>query len=86
MKRSQKIMVACDCSLYSPKVMSVAAEMAEALDAEMVITNVINQRDVDLVAKALSGAPAEHPGQGQRAKIITPFRRVAADNGGRRCW
>jgi nucleotide-binding universal stress UspA family protein len=55
MKRFQKIMVACDCSLYSPKVMSLAAEMAKALDAEMVIANVINQRDVDMVAKALTG-------------------------------
>ena len=44
-----KIMVAYDFSEYSKEALKYAAELADNLKADLVITNVINQRDVDAV-------------------------------------
>ena len=51
MKTINKIIVACDLSNYSIQAVEYAAEMAESVNAEMVIVNVINQRDLDMVEK-----------------------------------
>jgi nucleotide-binding universal stress UspA family protein len=51
MKKVNKIIVACDLSNYSIQAVEYAAEMAESVNAEMVIVNVINQRDLDMVEK-----------------------------------
>ena len=51
MKKVNKILVACDLSGYSIQAVEYAADMAESVDAEMVIVNVINQRDLDMVEK-----------------------------------
>lgn len=51
MKKVNKILVACDLSAYSIQAVEYAADMAESVDAEMVIVNVINQRDLDMIAK-----------------------------------
>jgi nucleotide-binding universal stress UspA family protein len=53
----KKIMVACDFSEYSKAALMYAAELAESLKADLIITNVINQRDVDVVQRvAIYGA------------------------------
>lgn len=51
MKKVNKILVACDLSSYSIRAVEYAADMAESVKAEMVIVNVINQRDLDMVKK-----------------------------------
>jgi len=48
-------MVACDLSDYSGQIIGHATALAEEMDCEMVVVNVINQRDVDMVEKALVG-------------------------------
>ena len=49
MKTVNKIIVACDLSSYSIQAVEYAVEMAESVNAELVIINVINQRDLDMV-------------------------------------
>jgi nucleotide-binding universal stress UspA family protein len=51
MKIVNKIIVACDLSHYSIQAVEYAAEMAESVNAEMVIVNVINQRDLEMIEK-----------------------------------
>ena len=51
MKKVNKILVACDLSNYSIQVVEYAADMAESVNAELVIVNVINQRDLDMIEK-----------------------------------
>lgn len=47
MKNIKKIMVAIDLSDYSKETLGYAADLAAELKAELVIVNVINQRDID---------------------------------------
>lgn len=51
MKNFRKIMVAYDLSEYSKEALRYAAELSQKLDADLLIVNVINQRDVDAVAR-----------------------------------
>jgi len=51
MKKVNKILVACDLSNYSIQAVEYAAEMADSVNAELVIVNVINQRDLDMIEK-----------------------------------
>ena len=51
MKKVNKILVACDLSHYSIQAVEYAADMAESVNAELVIVNVINQRDLDMIEK-----------------------------------
>jgi len=51
MKKVNKILVACDLSNYSIQAVEYAADMAKSVDAEMVIVNVINQRDLEMIEK-----------------------------------
>ena len=51
MKKVNKILVACDLSNYSIQAVEYAADMAESVDAELAIVNVINQRDLEMVEK-----------------------------------
>ena len=44
-----KIMVGCDFSEYSRKTLEYAASLAEKCQAELIIVNIINQRDVDTI-------------------------------------
>ena len=46
-------MVACDLSKYSFQAIKDAAELAECLKAELIIVNVINQRDYLAVKEAI---------------------------------
>jgi nucleotide-binding universal stress UspA family protein len=51
MKPIQKILVAIDFSQYSKFILEYALNLAIPLNAELVIANVINQRDIDIVSK-----------------------------------
>jgi nucleotide-binding universal stress UspA family protein len=51
MKKFSKIMVGCDFSSYSKKTLEYAAKLAEKLQAELIIVNVINKRDIDTILK-----------------------------------
>lgn len=47
----KKIMAGCDFSEYSKKTLEYAASLAEKCQAELIIINIINQRDVDTILK-----------------------------------
>ncbi|MBW1615667.1 MAG: universal stress protein [Deltaproteobacteria bacterium] len=51
MSKIQKIVSAFDMSDYSEKALIYACKLADDLKAEIVIVNVVNQRDVDIVYK-----------------------------------
>jgi nucleotide-binding universal stress UspA family protein len=51
MKKVNKILAACDLSNSSIQAIEYAADMAESVDAELVIVNVINERDLEMVEK-----------------------------------
>jgi len=51
MKNIQKIMVAIDLSTYSTQTLEFACDLAQDLKGELVIVNVINQRDVEAIRK-----------------------------------
>ena len=61
MKKINKIMVACDFSEYSINALKYAVDLAEDLKADIIITNVINERDINSVRMAAmySGAISE---------------------------
>ena len=48
MKNVKKIMVAFDRSEFSKQALRYACELADDLKADLIVTNVINQRDVDI--------------------------------------
>lgn len=52
MKKISKIMVAVDFSRYSKKVLEYAGVMAERMKSELVIVNVINNRDIEAMQRA----------------------------------
>jgi nucleotide-binding universal stress UspA family protein len=47
----KKIMAGCDFSEYSKQTLAYAAGLAEKCQAELIVVNVINQRDVDTILK-----------------------------------
>ena len=61
MKKINKIMVACDLSEYSIEALKYAVDLAEDLKAPIIITNVINEKDVNSIRMAAmySGAISE---------------------------
>lgn len=63
MQPIKKIMVAIDFSEYSKPTLMYAAFLAKALNAALVVVNVINQRDVDVIHRVEVegiGMTAEH--------------------------
>ena len=61
MKKINKIMVACDLSEYSIEALKYAVDLAEDLKVPIIITNVINEKDVNSIRMAAmySGAISE---------------------------
>ena len=53
MRDNNKIIVACDLSKHAVEALKVGARLAEDLSAELVIVNIINQRDVNAMEIAL---------------------------------
>ena len=58
MKPITKIMVAVDFSDYSLPALKYGAGLARDLKAELLLVNVINQRDIDMMRKVAEQAPA----------------------------
>ena len=50
-----KVMVGCDFSKYSRDTLAYAATLAKKLQAELIIINVINKRDIDIILKVAEG-------------------------------
>ena len=46
-----KILAAIDCSYYSAHTVKYAGDLAEKLNAELIVANIINQRDVEAIRK-----------------------------------
>jgi nucleotide-binding universal stress UspA family protein len=55
MKSFNKIMVACDFSKYSKETLACAVALAEKLQADLIIVNVINKREIDTILKVAEG-------------------------------
>jgi nucleotide-binding universal stress UspA family protein len=47
----KKIMAGCDFSEYSKQTLEYAASLVEKCQAELIVVNVINQREVDTILK-----------------------------------
>ena len=58
MKTVNRIMVAVDFSDYSPVAVNYAARLAEDVGADLLLVNVINQRDVNMLKRVAREAPA----------------------------
>jgi len=54
MGKIQRVMAACDMSPYAVQVILYAAEIAEKMNAGLIIANVLNQRDVNVIVEAKS--------------------------------
>lgn len=54
MKRINKVLAACDLSDYSMQVLEYAVEVAAGQAAQLVVVNVIHQRDIDAMKAALA--------------------------------
>jgi len=55
MKNINRIMDNVDLSPYSKDTLEYAATLAEKLQAELVVVNVINKRDMDTILKVAEG-------------------------------
>ena len=55
MTNFRKIMVGCDFSKYSKATLAYAAKLADKLEAELIIVNVINKREIDIILKVAEG-------------------------------
>ncbi|HUV79064.1 MAG TPA: universal stress protein [Desulfobacterales bacterium] len=55
MVRIRKIMVACDFSEYSEEALRYAIEVAADLKSDLIVVNVINQKDVDVIRMVAIG-------------------------------
>lgn len=55
MKNIRKIMVGCDLSGYSKDTLAYAATLAEKCQADLMIVNVINKREIDTILKVAEG-------------------------------
>ncbi len=56
MTQTFKIMTAVDLSEYSAASVRYSVALAMKLDAELLLINVINQRDLDMVQRAMIGS------------------------------
>lgn len=66
-KKISKIVVAIDFSAYSRDTLEYAVQTAFLTDARMVLINIINQKQIDAMEKAVN---AEHPNQFDLAKFL----------------
>lgn len=59
MKNKTKFMVACDLSAHAIEALSCGVSLAKDLNAEIVIVNIINQRDVSAMENAIGRIKTE---------------------------
>jgi nucleotide-binding universal stress UspA family protein len=76
MKKINKIMVACDFSEYSKESLKYAAELAEGLKADIIITNVINEKDVNSVRMAAMYSSAISENEFLKDKTKSRLERI----------
>lgn len=73
MKPVHRILVAIDFSQYSRAILDYAVRLASPLQADLVIVNVINQRDIDIVNKLSDSftamAPQEYIDQARQERL-----------------
>ena len=55
MKSIHKIMVGCDFSKYSKETLECAVALAEKLQADLIIANIINRKEIDTLLKVAEG-------------------------------
>ena len=55
MKSIHKIMVGCDFSKYSKETLECAVALAEKLQADLIIANIINKKEIDTLLKVAEG-------------------------------
>ena len=55
MKEIHKILVGCDFSKYSKNTLAYAASLAGKFQAELIVVNVINKREIDTILKVAEG-------------------------------
>jgi len=55
MKSFHKIMVGCDFSKYSKETLECAVTLADKLQADLIIVNVINKKEIDTILKVAEG-------------------------------
>ena len=55
MQNIRKIMVGCDLSRYSKETLTYAAVLAEKFQAELIVVNVINKKEIDTILKVAEG-------------------------------
>ncbi|MCF8092628.1 MAG: universal stress protein [Desulfotignum sp.] len=67
-KKISKIVVAIDFSAYSRDTLEYAVQTAALTDARMVLINIINQKQIDAMEKAVN---AEHPNRFDLAKFLS---------------
>ncbi|MDZ7663715.1 MAG: universal stress protein [Desulfotignum sp.] len=60
-RKINKILACVDFSDYTPLVLTYAAALASAPDMEIVVLNVINQRDINGIRMAVGYFPAQGP-------------------------
>ncbi|HKJ97426.1 MAG TPA: universal stress protein [Desulfotignum sp.] len=66
-KKILKIMVAIDFSAYSRDTLEYAVQTAALTDARMVLLNIINQKQIDAMEKAVN---TEHPNRFDLARFL----------------
>lgn len=54
MKFYQSIMVACDLSIHTPRVLEHAIALAQCSGAKLILANVVNRRDVAAIEQAVN--------------------------------
>ena len=55
MTKKIKILAAVDLSEYSPAIVRYSGLLATKMDADVILVNVINQRDIDMIHRAMMG-------------------------------
>jgi nucleotide-binding universal stress UspA family protein len=55
MKSIHKIMVGCDFSKYSKETLECAVALAEKLQADLIVVNIINKKEIDTLLKVAEG-------------------------------
>jgi nucleotide-binding universal stress UspA family protein len=78
------ILAAVDFSLYSPQVLRFAANLARALQAQFVVVNVLNRRDVDameMVQRTYPGLTVPHFIQNATAERLRLLEKLLLEEG-----
>lgn len=85
----RKVLAAIDLSDYSAETMKVAMEIAHASQAELIVANVINQRDIEAmekVAEQISHISTEeyfrHREQDRKRRVDELLERFGGSNSG----